>query len=312
MLNLFITGLFVVSAAFATGSITLVSQLRSKFRWNWVSTLLYMQVFYFMFGFYAIWGQLIIVSYLSNLIDSGTLNKISEISVLLGSPFIVFGWLMFLRFIVEFTENKNWKYFNSVFLGVNIIFLVVIGVLNSKAESVKNIDILKYYFLASNFIYSLVTCFLLIRKSGLSVLSRKSKIRLALGIALFMIAQNTSLYFYDRSIYVTLIFIFLFFAGTSFIPVFLKFNLKAPKLVQDTPAPEMPSFEAFCTKFEISPREKDIIYEICNGLTNQQIADKLFISLQTVKDHTHRIYGKTLATSRMQLMKMVQEVSGRK
>jgi DNA-binding NarL/FixJ family response regulator len=107
-----------------------------------------------------------------------------------------------------------------------------------------------------------------------------------------------------------LVFIFLFFAGTAFIPVFLKFNLvpqtQAKEIIQ-----EKLSFETFCKKYEISPREKEIICEICNGLTNQQIADKLFISLQTVKDHTHRIYGKTLATSRMQLMKMVQEISER-
>lgn len=297
MLNLIVIGLFIVSAAFATGSITLVSQLRNQFRFNWIPTLLYMQVFYFMFGFYAIWGQVIIVSYLSNFIDPKSLDRINEISVLLGSPFIVFGWLMFLRF------------FNSVFLGGNIVFLIVIGVWNSKAEFVKNIDILKYYFLASSLIYSLFACFILIKKDALSFLKQKSKIRLVLGIALFVFAQNAALLFYDRSIYIVLVFIFLFFAGTAFIPVFLKFNLLPQSQTKEI-LQEKLSFETFCKKFEISPREKEIICEICNGLTNQQIADKLFISLQTVKDHTHRIYGKTLATSRMQLMKMVQEVSG--
>lgn len=309
MLNLIVIGLFIVSAAFATGSITLVSQLRNQFRFNWVSTLLYMLVFYFMFGFYAIWGQVIIVSYLSTLIDPKILDRINEISVLLGSPFIVFGWLMFLRFIFEFTESKNRRFFNSIFLGGNMVFLIVIGVWNSKAEFVKNIDILKYYFLASSFIYSLFACYKLIKIETLSFLNKKSKIRLVLGIALFIFAQNTALLFYDRSIYLVLIFIFLFFAGTAFVPVFLKFNIKPPALIKQI-SQEKLSFETFCRKYEISPREKEIICEICNGLTNQQIADKLFISLQTVKDHTHRIYGKTFATSRMQLMKMVQEVSG--
>jgi DNA-binding NarL/FixJ family response regulator len=46
--------------------------------------------------------------------------------------------------------------------------------------------------------------------------------------------------------------------------------------------------------------------EICNGLSNQQIADKLFISLQTVKDHSSRIYYKTNCTGRAQLITMVQ------
>ena len=49
------------------------------------------------------------------------------------------------------------------------------------------------------------------------------------------------------------------------------------------------SFDEFCKRFEVSPRESEVIMEICNGLSNKEISDKLFISLQTVKDHTHHI-----------------------
>ena len=45
--------------------------------------------------------------------------------------------------------------------------------------------------------------------------------------------------------------------------------------------------------------------KICLGKTNKQIADELFISLQTVKDHTHRIYSKIGINSRMQLVQMM-------
>ena len=58
-------------------------------------------------------------------------------------------------------------------------------------------------------------------------------------------------------------------------------------------------------KYQISKRERDIIEQICAGKTNQQIADTLFISLQTVKDHTHRIYSKIGINSRMKLVQMV-------
>jgi len=68
------------------------------------------------------------------------------------------------------------------------------------------------------------------------------------------------------------------------------------------------SFEEFCKKFEVSPRETDIVREICNGLSNKEISDKLFISLQTVKDHTHRIYMKTNVKSRVQLIYLVKEL----
>jgi DNA-binding NarL/FixJ family response regulator len=68
------------------------------------------------------------------------------------------------------------------------------------------------------------------------------------------------------------------------------------------------SLEEFCKKFEVSPRETDIIREICNGLSNKEISEKLFISLQTVKDHTHRIYIKTNVKSRVQLIYLVKEL----
>lgn len=68
------------------------------------------------------------------------------------------------------------------------------------------------------------------------------------------------------------------------------------------------SFDEFNFKFEISPREQDIIRKIYNGLSNKEIADKLFISLQTVKDHTHRIYIKTNVKSRVQLINLLREI----
>jgi DNA-binding CsgD family transcriptional regulator len=55
----------------------------------------------------------------------------------------------------------------------------------------------------------------------------------------------------------------------------------------------------------ITKRERQIVQKICLGKTNKQIAEELFISLQTVKDHTHRIYSKIGVNSRMQLVQMM-------
>ncbi len=58
-------------------------------------------------------------------------------------------------------------------------------------------------------------------------------------------------------------------------------------------------------KYQITKREREIVEQICQGKTNQQIADELFISLQTVKDHTHRIYTKIGINGRMKLVQLV-------
>ncbi len=54
-------------------------------------------------------------------------------------------------------------------------------------------------------------------------------------------------------------------------------------------------------RYGITPREREIIKLICAGETNQEIADKLFISLATVKDHNHNIFRKTGVRNRVQL-----------
>lgn len=62
--------------------------------------------------------------------------------------------------------------------------------------------------------------------------------------------------------------------------------------------------EDYFEKFSISKREREIISLICQGKSNQEIGDELFISIQTVKSHIHNILQKTALSSRMQIMKM--------
>ena len=40
-------------------------------------------------------------------------------------------------------------------------------------------------------------------------------------------------------------------------------------------------------------------------MSNQEISDSLYISLQTVKDHVHRIFTKTGVKNRVQLTNLV-------
>lgn len=49
------------------------------------------------------------------------------------------------------------------------------------------------------------------------------------------------------------------------------------------------------------PLEAEIIREIYKGKANKEIADHLFVTVQTIKDHTHRIYRKTNVKSHSQL-----------
>ncbi|GEM_PF-6376087 len=57
---------------------------------------------------------------------------------------------------------------------------------------------------------------------------------------------------------------------------------------------------------KLSKRELEIIVEVSNGYRNQEIADKLYISLETVKSHVKNSMRKLNAKNRMELVRKVQ------
>lgn len=61
--------------------------------------------------------------------------------------------------------------------------------------------------------------------------------------------------------------------------------------------------------YGISKREEEVVRLVCQGLTNQEIADALFISLKTVKDHNYRIFQKTGVRNRVELAQLVRRLT---
>ncbi|MDO9579633.1 MAG: LuxR C-terminal-related transcriptional regulator [Bacteroidales bacterium] len=158
-----------------------------------------------------------------------------------------------------------------------------------------------------NILYSLLaSLFILFPRKGKSVIHDYDRKIIAPVILLIMVSQVAPLLFYTSQQYIAIIFIFTFFAGNTFLPLYLNYGTLLSAFTNE-PIKDL-SFEEFCKKFEVTPRETDIVREICNGLSNKEISDKLFISIQTVKDHSHRIYIKTNVKSRVQLINLVKEM----
>lgn len=71
--------------------------------------------------------------------------------------------------------------------------------------------------------------------------------------------------------------------------------------------------DVFFKKYQITEREKDIIYELALNQTQSQIAKKLFISVYTVKDHLKSIYskfgltGKRIYDKKLALIKIIKQ-----
>ncbi len=307
MLNFIGYVIFILSVALAAGGVVLSSRLRNRYHHEIFSTLLYFQVFIFTFGFYGIWGQVVIRAFLSTYISPELLVRFSDIAMLLGLPFLVFAWLMLIQFSFGISGRNTSNWFVLWFLLLNFAIIIVIGFLIAKTSTLKPVSAIKYYFISMNFLYSLLSClFILFPGKGRSIIHDYDSRRIGPGLFIVMVLQCLPLLFYASQTYIAVIFTLTFFAGNTFLPIYLNYGTLFTVFTSE-PEKDL-SFEEFCKKFEVSPRETDIVREICNGLSNKEISEKLFISLQTVKDHTHRIYLKTNVKSRVQLIYLVKEL----
>jgi DNA-binding CsgD family transcriptional regulator len=302
--------IFIFSAAMAAGSILLLSRLIEEHPAPFIRPLFYHNIFISAFGFYGIWGQFIIVLFAGSRMAPETFSTVSVISLLLGLPFLVFGWMMLLKFGAEAAGFQFRNYFIIIFLLVNFGIIITLGFVIREMDFSEALLLFKYYYAAAVVVYSVAAALIIIRGKSDSP-GRRDRTYLAALIAAGAVSQAAVLLLMPYSVWMALIFAFLLFAAITLLPLYLTYEADLRPCFPPDPLQLPQGIEDFIRRHEISPREADVIAEICNGLSNQEIADKLFISLQTVKDHTSRIYSKTNVRNRMQLMTLVQTINHR-
>lgn len=60
---------------------------------------------------------------------------------------------------------------------------------------------------------------------------------------------------------------------------------------------------------ELSKREKEVLHLLTEGLNNQEIADRLFVSLPTIKTHISNLFVKLEVKSRSQAIIKAKELN---
>jgi len=66
--------------------------------------------------------------------------------------------------------------------------------------------------------------------------------------------------------------------------------------------------ESKLAELGITPRELEILQLIAQGLSNREIAEKLFVSENTVKTHSSRLFDKLSARRRTQAVQIGKEI----
>jgi DNA-binding CsgD family transcriptional regulator len=98
------------------------------------------------------------------------------------------------------------------------------------------------------------------------------------------------------------------FLGLNLLPLFLIRRLHQHLYFQAVvTSPDDEGLAAFAQTYGISSREAEIIAQVMTGRTTAEIADRLFISASTVKNHLHNIYKKCKVRNRVELAMLVSE-----
>ena len=82
-------------------------------------------------------------------------------------------------------------------------------------------------------------------------------------------------------------------------------------IVKEVPVPAAVAFslnEQRLKDFGITKRELEILELIAQGMSNREIADKLFVSENTVKTHSSRLFDKLSAKRRTQAVQIAKEM----
>lgn len=80
------------------------------------------------------------------------------------------------------------------------------------------------------------------------------------------------------------------------------------KVFLPAPAGDFKLNEQVLTETGISKREYEVLELMASGLSNQEIADKLFVSLNTVKTHSANLFVKLEVRRRTQAIRKAKEL----
>jgi DNA-binding CsgD family transcriptional regulator len=101
--------------------------------------------------------------------------------------------------------------------------------------------------------------------------------------------------------------IFLYFSLNLPSLVYLRHHLmRSPPEPASIPLMQDTDLEGFYEKFGLSNREREIVRLMLTGKSNKEIAEELFVSTHTIKNHVYNIYQKLRVTNRLHFIRTIQ------
>jgi DNA-binding CsgD family transcriptional regulator len=292
----------------------LAYKLWKKNHHKFLNFFFYYIIFFNIYGFLNFNGR----SFAMELYHGSEFDALTTILVIASvtTPAFLISIYFLFAWIAELLEIQLTKLFKSIFWFIQVLllgFFFYIFITFIRTKSMELIapfsKILGYSVIVM--IFSAVF-FLLIGSERVSNPLRKKLSRHLGWIYFFMFSLKVlfsdilMLPFYRNIVVHDLFFSTLYFS-INIPPLLYLHNVlkKHGYKIEAIPVPEE-GLERFLAEFKITDREKEIIALIIEGLSNNEISKKLFISIKTVKNHVTNIYTKTSVSNRVQLTNLIR------
>ncbi len=291
-------------------------RLMKRYKVSFTSSFFYHMVFLYIFGTYSLAGAGILEHLLIRMeIDLKVIHSTRLYAIFLGIPFLALAEFMFLRSITEFFQKKPATTFTIFYFLILTAVFVLFGVYMIRltyfdlGEYRGFILLQRWVFIGFIWgIYLSAYLYILFFSAVISDLPAKKHIRIfGAWYLAFMVLTLTPLALTGYHAIFKQVFLLVFLSWHLIPILFLNIYLnKYQEPESMLPDDFETSLLAFAEEHDISKRECEVVRLICRGLSNQEISETLFISLQTVKDHTHRLFVKTGVRNRVQLSNMIR------
>lgn len=315
MIRLAVIIVIIVSLSGGVYSLILLSRLRKIYLLDYLNSFFYYKILHFVFGVYGILGSIAIHEILLKYeIKSAEIESIAAVIPFFGVPFIIAAWYLFIKTAHELISRKVNQSVTIIFFILATVSFLIYGLVINKMPETSILSIVDLSQLVRIIFYSIdmlvkaYIFFILIYRAIRATNKEKRIMLVRFGFILLVLGalNAVALHFAYLSVYIGMYFLLLYFGSDLVLIILLKSYLlrNSGELACLTD-----SLEDLYQKYGISKREKQIITEICRGKTNQEIADDLFISLQTVKDHTYNIFRKVNVRNRVQLTQVFSKIT---
>jgi DNA-binding CsgD family transcriptional regulator len=303
---------FVLCLGLTVLSILISRQLLFTYASEFLRHHFYYLAAFHAFAFYSLWGQLLMRGLLASIdTDAAAIEVVAGFLPVLGVPFLFISWLMLVNMACSMfgkAFKPAWHALHVVVFGLLLLgsWLAVSRLQAAPAASL-NLGLIEAAAMIAIELLYFSAFLVLVWRFGAA--AEGDKRRVLRGFAALLCAGVVV-----RSLLAALVLVDvrlgpipLLAIYASNLPALLYLRANADRVFAPVKAEAATKIgmEHVFERFGVTKREQQVVQKICLGKTNKQIAEELFISLQTVKDHTHRIYSKIGVNSRMQLVQLM-------